>query len=121
LKLFVSIWCKVSDKLGASFLSLGFCKICYSLISGLSALAMVYAGPETVDMLVASLILGLFAPVLSFGIASGSGIGILNTISYSSSTFGVNLGLSSYNPAVGDSGKNNQTPETTKSQKQSGF
>jgi hypothetical protein len=61
---------------------------------------MVYAGPETVDMLVASLILGLFAPVLSFGIASGSGIGILNTISYSSSTFGVNLGLSSYNPAL---------------------
>jgi hypothetical protein len=89
---------------GASFLSLGFCKICYSLISGLSALAMVYAGPETVDMLVASLILGLFAPVLSFGIASGSGIGILNTISYSSSTFGVNLGLSSYNPAIGGGG-----------------
>jgi hypothetical protein len=95
-------------KWGASFISLGFCKLCYSLISGLSALAMVYAGPDSVDMLVASLILGLFAPVLSFGIASGSGIGILNTISYSSSTFGVNLGLSSYNPAMGNGNKNNE-------------
>jgi hypothetical protein len=106
---------------GASFISLGFCKICYSLISGLSALAMVYAGPDSVDMLVASLILGLFAPVLSFGIASGSGIGILNTISYSSSTFGVNLGLSSYNPAAGDGGKNNQIAETPKSTTNSKF
>jgi hypothetical protein len=71
---------------------------------------MVYAGPDSVDMLVASLILGLFAPVLSFGIASGSGIGILNTISYSSSTFGVNLGLSSYNPAMSN---NNPSPSPT--------
>jgi hypothetical protein len=83
---------------GASFLSIGFCKICYSLISGLSALAMVYAGPENVDMVVASLVLGLFAPVLSFGIASGSGMSILNTIAYTSQSYGVNIGMSSYVP-----------------------
>jgi hypothetical protein len=83
---------------GASFLSIGFCKICYSLISGLSALAMVYAGPENVDMVVASLVLGLFAPVLSFGIASGSGMSILTTIAYTSQSYGVNIGMSSYVP-----------------------
>jgi hypothetical protein len=87
---------------GSSFISLGFCKICYSLISGLSALAMVYAGPESVDMLVASLILGLFAPVLAFGIASGSGMSILNTIAYTGQTYGVNIGMSSYIPAAGN-------------------
>jgi hypothetical protein len=101
--------------LAAAVLLLGFCKIYYSIISGLSALAMVYAGSDSVDMLVASLILGLFAPVVSFGIASGSGIGILNTISYSSSTFGVNLGLSSYNPAMGDTSKQNTKQDKTMS------
>jgi hypothetical protein len=57
------------------FLSIGFCKICFTLISGLSAVAMVYSGPENVDMLMAAIVLGLLAPVLSFGIASGAGIG----------------------------------------------
>jgi hypothetical protein len=64
---------------------------------------MVYAGPESVDMLVASLILGLFAPVLAFGIASGSGMSILNTIAYTGQTYGVNIGMSSYIPAAGNS------------------
>jgi hypothetical protein len=40
---------------GTSFLSLGFCKICFSLLSGLSAVTMVFAGLNNVDMLVASL------------------------------------------------------------------
>jgi hypothetical protein len=94
---------------GASFLSIGFCKICYSLISGLSALAMVYAGPENVDMVVASLVLGLFAPVLSFGIASGSGMSILTTIAYTSQSYGVNIGMSSYVP--GDLQKEKKSSE----------
>jgi hypothetical protein len=41
-----------------TFLSLGFCKICFTLISGLSSLAMVYSEPDNVDMLVAAMVLG---------------------------------------------------------------
>jgi uncharacterized Tic20 family protein len=81
---------------GASFLSLGFCKICYSLISGLSALAMVYVGPKNSDMLVISLVLGLFAPVLSFGIASGSGVSVLSAMSYAGQNYGINTGMNGY-------------------------
>jgi hypothetical protein len=44
------------------------------------------------------LVLGLFAPVLSFGIASGSGMSILTTIAYTSQSYGVNIGMSSYVP-----------------------
>jgi ABC-type transport system involved in cytochrome c biogenesis permease component len=80
-----------------SFLSMGLCKICFSLISGLSAVAMVYAG--YVDMLVAAVVLGLLAPVLSFSIATGSGLGALTTISYSAQTFGANIGISTYTPS----------------------
>jgi ABC-type transport system involved in cytochrome c biogenesis permease component len=83
---------------GTSFLSLGFCKICFTLISGLSSVAMVYSGPENVDMLVAAIVLGLLAPVLSFGIASGSGISALSNISQISQGFGVNTGASYYAP-----------------------
>jgi hypothetical protein len=43
-----------------SFVTIGFCKICYSLISGLAVIAMVYAGPDNSDITVASLVLGLF-------------------------------------------------------------
>jgi hypothetical protein len=49
-----------------SFLTIGFCKICYSLISGLSAIAMVYAGPKNTDMTVAAVALGLMAPALAW-------------------------------------------------------
>jgi hypothetical protein len=86
---------------GISFLSLGFCKICFTLISGLSAIAMVYSGPDNVDMLVAAIVLGLLAPVLSFSIASGSGFSALSTISYSAQGFKINTGISSYNPSTG--------------------
>jgi hypothetical protein len=77
---------------GVSFLSLGFCKICFTLISGLSAIAMVYAGFDQ-DMLVASIVLGLLAPVLSFGIASGSGLNALSSIGMISQNFGMNAGV----------------------------
>jgi hypothetical protein len=49
-----------------SFLTIGFCKICYSLISGLSAIAMVYAGPKNTGMTVAAVALGLMAPALAW-------------------------------------------------------
>jgi hypothetical protein len=87
---------------GTSFLSLGFCKICFSLISGLSAIAFVYAGPDNTDMTVVAVVLGLLAPVLSFGIASGSGIGALNNIGTVAQNFGINTGTGYYNPSVGN-------------------
>jgi ABC-type transport system involved in cytochrome c biogenesis permease component len=92
-----------------SFLSLGFCKICFSLFSGLSSLAMVYSGPENVDMLVAAIVLGLLAPVLSFTVASGAGIGALTSISSSGQGLGINTGVSLYYPGTGggDGGNSN--------------
>jgi hypothetical protein len=89
-----------------SFLSMGFCKICFSLISGLSAVAMVYAGYDNVDMLVAAVVLGLLAPVLSFSIATGSGLGALTTIAYSAQSFKMNAGISTYTPGTGQGDKN---------------
>jgi hypothetical protein len=81
---------------GTSFLSLGFCKICYSLISGLSSIAFVYAGPENTDMTVVAVVIGLLSPVLAFSIASGSGIGALNTIGQTVQSGGVKIGLGYY-------------------------
>jgi hypothetical protein len=79
-----------------SFVTIGFCKICYTLISGLAAIAMVYAGPDNSDMTVASVVLGLFAPVLSFVVASNSGFSALSTVTYTGQSFGLNGGVSSY-------------------------
>jgi hypothetical protein len=84
-----------------TFLSLGFCKICFTLISGLSSLAMVYSEPGNVDMLVASMILGLLAPVLSFSVASGVGFSALSNISYSGQGFKMDSGIGLYNPGSG--------------------
>jgi hypothetical protein len=81
---------------GTSFLSLGFCKICFSLISGLSAVAMVYTGPDKIDMTVAAVVLGLLAPILSFSIASGSGLSALTSISYAAQGAGFNTGVGFY-------------------------
>jgi hypothetical protein len=98
---------------GTSFLSLGFCKICFSLISGLSAVAMVFAGPDNVDMLVASLTLGVLAPVLAFSIASGSGIQALSTVSYSTQGFGMSSGITPYTPQVLNNQPDPSKPTTT--------
>jgi hypothetical protein len=95
---------------GTSFLSLGFCKICFSLISGLSAIAFVYTDPDKIDMTVVAVVLGLLAPVLSFGIASGSGIGALNNIATVSQNFGINPGTGYYNPNVGNGLSDKVTP-----------
>jgi hypothetical protein len=98
---------------GTSFLSLGFCKICFSLISGLSALAFVYAGPDKIDMTVVAIVLGLLAPVLSFAIASGSGINALSNVSQISQNFGLNTGAAYYVPGSGQpSGNNNKVTES---------
>jgi hypothetical protein len=83
-----------------SFLSLGFCKICFSMVSGLSAfaersskeIALVYTGPDDSDMLVSAIVLGLLAPAIAFSIASGAGIGALNTLA--GQGFGLNTGVS---------------------------
>jgi hypothetical protein len=78
---------------GVSFLSLGFCKICYSLISGLSSIAFVLAGPENTDMTVVAVVLGILSPVLAFSIASSSGIAALNSAIGPAQMGGVNFGL----------------------------
>lgn len=83
---------------GVSFLSLGFCKICYTLISGLSSIAFVYAGPDNIDATTVAVVLGVLSPVLAFSIASGSGIGALNNISQSAQNAGIKNGLGYYTP-----------------------
>jgi hypothetical protein len=93
-----------------TFLSLGFCKICFTLISGLSSLAMVYSEPDNVDMLVASMILGLLAPVLSFSVASGVGFSALTNISYSGQGFKMDSGIGLYNPGSGQGGNYKNNP-----------
>jgi ABC-type transport system involved in cytochrome c biogenesis permease component len=97
---------------GISFLSLGFCKICFSLISGLSSLAMVYSDPSNVDMLVAVIVLGLLAPVLAFSIASGSGISALNIIAYSGQAFKITTGIGFYDAKSGQ-GFSDNNPESS--------
>jgi hypothetical protein len=83
---------------GVSFLSLGFCKICYTLISGLSSIAFVYAGPDNIDASTVAVVLGILSPVLAFSIASGSGINALNGISQSAQNAGIKNGLGYYTP-----------------------
>jgi ABC-type transport system involved in cytochrome c biogenesis permease component len=93
-----------------TFVSLGFCKICFTLISGLSSLAMVYSEPGNVDMLVASMILGLMAPVLSFSVASGVGFSALSNISYSGQGFKLDSGIGLYNPGSGQGSRRRSNP-----------
>ncbi len=78
---------------GVSFLSLGFCKICYTLISGLSSIAFVYAGPDNIDAATVAVVLGILSPVLSFSIASNSGISALNGVIGPAQIGGINFGL----------------------------
>jgi hypothetical protein len=84
---------------GISFLSLGFCKTCYTLISGLSSIAFVYAGPDNIDATTVAVVLGILSPVLAFSIASGSGINALNAISQPAQSGGLKIGLGYYNPS----------------------
>jgi hypothetical protein len=79
-----------------SFVTISFCKICYSLISGLAAIAMVYAGPKNTDMTVAAVALGLMAPALSFVVSSNSGFSALSTIASAAQNSGFNAGFNNY-------------------------
>jgi hypothetical protein len=97
----------ISSVVTESMLSLGFCKICFSLISGLSAIAFVYAGPDKIDMTVVAVVLGILAPVLAFGIASGSGLNALSNVSQISQNFGINTGAAYYVPGSGQPNANN--------------
>jgi hypothetical protein len=62
-------------------------------------------------MLMALIVLGLLAPVLAFSIASGSGLSALNSIGYTSQSFGINTGISMFNPSTGQ-GIDNPNPVT---------
>jgi ABC-type transport system involved in cytochrome c biogenesis permease component len=97
---------------GVSFLTLGFCKICFSLISGLSSLAMVLSGPNNVDMLVTSIVLGLLAPVLAVSVASGSGLATLSSIGYSAQPFKISTGITPYSPQVIEEQRKSRTGES---------
>jgi hypothetical protein len=86
------------------------------MASSTALIAMVYAGPEGSDMPVAAVVLGLFAPVLSFYVASNSGFSALSTISYTSQSFGLNTGIAPYIIGPGakqdpPSGGGGRTPE----------
>jgi hypothetical protein len=83
---------------GVSFLSLGFCKICYTLISGLSSIAFVYAGPENIDAATVAVVLGILSPVLAFSIVSNSGINALNSVIGPAQVGGINFGLGYTSP-----------------------
>jgi hypothetical protein len=83
---------------GTSFLSLGFCKICYTLISGLSSIAFVYAGPDNIDASTVAVVLGILSPVLAFSIASSSGINALNSAIGPAQVGGINFGLGYSSP-----------------------
>jgi hypothetical protein len=81
------------------FLAAGFCKICYTLVAGLSAVAMVLT--ENTDMFIFGIIVGGLAPILSVTITSilaGSFSGAIGAIAYPAQNYGVNAGLTSGAP-----------------------
>ena len=96
---------------GVSFLTLGFCKICFSLISGLSSMAIVLAGPNNVDMMVTAVVLGLLAPVLAISVATGSGLATLSNVTQSAQGFGFNSGVGFYN--LDSAKKNPSSPNSS--------
>jgi hypothetical protein len=86
---------------GMLFLGAGFCKLCYTLIAGLSAVAMVLAGPKNIDLLVFGVIVGGLAPILSVIIAStlsSSLSSAVTSLSYPAQGYGVKAGLTSGPP-----------------------
>lgn len=58
------------------FFSLGLCKLCLNLLTGLVALAMVDYG--FTDAIPLAIFFAVFAPILSLAVASGSGMAIFN-------------------------------------------
>jgi hypothetical protein len=87
---------------GILFLGAGFCKVCYTLISGVSAVAIVLSGPKQVDMLVFGVIVGGLAPVLSLVISSvlsSSLSSAVTSVAYQGQSYGMNTGVSSGAPS----------------------
>ena len=85
----------------AMFLAAGFCKICYTLICGLSAVAMVLTGPENIDMSIFAIIVGGMAPILAVTITSiltSSFSSAIGAIAWPAQGYGVNAGLTSGAP-----------------------
>jgi hypothetical protein len=85
---------------GSLFLSIGFCKICYTLISGLASVAMVLSGPKNVDMLIFSVVVGGLSPILAVTIASILSNALSSAagqVGYQASNYGVNAGVA-YSP-----------------------
>ncbi len=67
-----------------AFWSVGICKLCLNVISGLIAVTLYNTGPT--EMLPASIMLGLFAPIMALGMATGGGMAIFNGITGSVAT-----------------------------------
>lgn len=67
-----------------AFWSVGICKLCLNVITGLIAVTLYNTGPT--EMLPASIMLGLFAPVMALGMATGGGMAIFNGITGSIAT-----------------------------------
>jgi hypothetical protein len=93
------------------FFGVGFCKICYTLVAGLSAVAMVTAGPKDVDMLVFAVIAGGLSPILAVittSIVCSSLSSAVSSIAAPANNYGVNAGLNSAalpGRGSGDNGK----------------
>jgi hypothetical protein len=86
---------------GTLFLATGFCKICYSLITGLVAVAMVLAGPESADMMILAVVLGVLSPVLAVtlsSILSSSLSSAASQIAYAGQSYGLKAGLTAGPP-----------------------
>ena len=73
---------------------------------------MVLSGPNNVDMLVTSIVLGLLAPVLAVSVASGSGLATLSSIGYSAQSFKINTGVTPYSPQVVEEQRKSRTGES---------
>lgn len=84
---------------GALFLAVGFCKICYTLIAGLSAVSMVLS--EDIDMSIFAIIVGGLAPILSVTVSSilcSSLSSAVGAIAWPAQGYGMNAGLTSGAP-----------------------
>jgi hypothetical protein len=86
---------------GTLFLATGFCKICYSLITGIVTVAMVLAGPQSADMMILAIVLGVLAPILSITLAStlsSSLSSAASQIAYAGQSYGIKAGLTAGPP-----------------------
>jgi len=69
-----------------AFWSLGICKLCLNIITGLVATSIREAGPDNIDTLSTAIALGIISPVLALGLAAGGGMAIFNGILHASSS-----------------------------------